>query len=404
MRLNIDIQIPNMNALRRGRGAGTGNSGASVGTQQNNQTSQRRTTLETTRNISKLTEPQSAHCTGARRTSGEGAGGDGRTADWKSPVSFGCSGRKLGGAGAGSGNGNYGNGNRLGQPTIASSQKIANKCTAVKQLRDKAGTPANLTQLRQDKAGNINKPRSIKWDISADRKRVHTDLGYSIDDKRAKTSVNVSTSKQNSGSRKTGGGVGGLGIKKSGPVFGNKDAKISVINSAGDAGLDKVATESLDKVSPPVQLMEIGIQTNEPEILNHGLVIGNIKLLVPTRELVDQIEKSRMESKAKLVKKTTRKFSKHEQEEEMHLDELKEFSERNCVTKRDTNKKSFVSYANYEQTHYNNIFKSMDDFFSREVPKSESLSNITDRIKRKEQELMSLFNEVELNERPEYEF
>ncbi|XP_017037057.1 uncharacterized protein [Drosophila kikkawai] len=142
------------------------------------------------------------------------------------------------------------------------------------------------------------------------------------------------------------------------------------------------------------ELLETGIQTNEAEILDHRLLLGYVKMVSPSTQLVQQIDRERREQKARNDRIAARRFAIHEQDEELHLDELREFSDRNAVTKRAPKKLPPISYATYDN-QYQNVFKSMDEFFSREVPKSEPVANIQERIKRKEQELLSLFDGVE---------
>lgn len=90
-----------------------------------------------------------------------------------------------------------------------------------------------------------------------------------------------------------------------------------------------------------VNKTEIGIQTNEPEILNHDLIIGDIKLLPPTACLLAEIERQRNELNKKLMLKAKRKFEDHSEKQEEHLTDLKEFLEKSVVTRR--SRKSKVS-------------------------------------------------------------
>ncbi|KAH8290357.1 hypothetical protein KR054_002273 [Drosophila jambulina] len=145
------------------------------------------------------------------------------------------------------------------------------------------------------------------------------------------------------------------------------------------------------------EMLETGIQTNEAEILDHRLLLGYVNMVSPSTQLVQQIDRERRELKARNDRLSARRFAIHEQAEELHLDELREFTDRNAITKRLPKKSPPISYATYDN-QYQNVFKSMDEFFSREVPKSEPVANIQERIKRKEQELLSLFDGVEDNE------
>ncbi|KAH8236928.1 hypothetical protein KR038_000336 [Drosophila bunnanda] len=145
------------------------------------------------------------------------------------------------------------------------------------------------------------------------------------------------------------------------------------------------------------ELLETGIQTNEAEILDHRLLLGYVNMVSPSMQLVEQIDRERCERKARNDRLAARRFASHEQDEELHLDELREFSDRNAITKRLPKKLPSISYATYDN-QYQNVFKSMDEFFSREVPKSEPVANIQERIKRKEQELLNLFDDVKGDE------
>lgn len=85
-------------------------------------------------------------------------------------------------------------------------------------------------------------------------------------------------------------------------------------------------------VSPPI---EMAVQTNEKEILNHSLVVGDIKYLKPSLNVVNEIEKQRKELKTKQLLKATRKFEAHSEKQEEHLNDLKEFLEKSYVTKKE---------------------------------------------------------------------
>ncbi|KAH8418557.1 hypothetical protein KR222_000544, partial [Zaprionus bogoriensis] len=144
------------------------------------------------------------------------------------------------------------------------------------------------------------------------------------------------------------------------------------------------------------KLLEMGVQTNEAEILNHELLVGDIKLLMPSAQIADEIDKMRWKAKNSLDRQSVRRFGAHEQQEELHLDELKEFMERSYVTRRKPKKVPALLPTHDHQ--YGNVFKSMDEFFVREIPKAESITNIKERIRRKEIELMSMFDEVSIDQ------
>lgn len=148
-----------------------------------------------------------------------------------------------------------------------------------------------------------------------------------------------------------------------------------------------------DKVTS-CKLLDIGVQTNEAEILNHELLVGDVKLLMPSDEIVKGWE----ETSKRL---TMRKFEDYEQDEEQHLDELKQFMERNYVTRRKPKKPPVLPTRGLNQ--FSNVFKSMDEFFMRDIPRTESITTIKERIHHKEVELMTMFDDVTIDEKSETE-
>lgn len=143
-----------------------------------------------------------------------------------------------------------------------------------------------------------------------------------------------------------------------------------------------------------VKLLDTGVQTNEAEILNHELLVGDVKLLMPSDEIVKGWE----ETSKRL---TMRKFEDYEQDEEQHLDELKQFMERNYVTRRKPKKPPVLPTRGLNQ--FSNVFKSMDEFFMRDIPRAESITTIKERIHRKEVELMTMFDDVTIDDKSETE-
>ncbi|XP_036334281.1 uncharacterized protein LOC118744944 [Rhagoletis pomonella] len=133
---------------------------------------------------------------------------------------------------------------------------------------------------------------------------------------------------------------------------------------------------------------EIGIQTNEPEILNHDLIIGDIKLLPPKASIIAEIERQQNETRKKLLLKAQRKFEGHSVKQEEHLTDLKEFLEKSAITRRSRKSKVTIEVDK-------KLIKSMDEILNKSVPKTESITDIKGRIKKKEQELLTLFDTVE---------
>uniref|UniRef100_A0A6P4EHX1 Uncharacterized protein LOC108041242 n=1 Tax=Drosophila rhopaloa TaxID=1041015 RepID=A0A6P4EHX1_DRORH len=307
---------------------------------------------------SKLAAPLSTQAAGTRRPVHGGAGDGGSDAAWKQ------TGRRLA---------NINQPSRLVQPTIASSLRASsNKQTAKQQFEQAAQEKA--------KSGSPS-PKDTETEVKkAPKKRVMTQAAKQA----ARARLWPTT-------RPAGGGF---------TSSLRKDRLPGPEEPSPLADCEAMAEKAEAKDSKPQELLEAGIQTNEAEILDHTLVLGEVKMVSPSVELVEQIDRERRELKASVDRQSTRRFAAHEQEEELHLDELKEFYLRNAVTKRTPKKPPPIQYAFYDN-QYQNVFKSMDAFFTRvqtSVPKSESVTTIQERIKRKEQELLSLFDNVDLND------
>jgi len=306
---------------------------------------------------SKLAAPLSTQTAGTRRAVHGGAGDGGSDAAWKQP------GRRLVMTGPPA---------RLVQPTIASSLRATTNRQTVKQQFEQAA-------LGKGRSGGPP-PKGTEPEVK----------------KQPKQRVMSQAAKQAARARlwpnKPAGGGFNSNLRKDRLPVPQEPSPLSEYEA--------MLEEAEAKEAKPKELLETGIQTNEAEILDHKLVLGGLKTVCPSAHLVDQIDRERRELKAKKERQSTRRFAAHEQQEELHLDELREFSLRNAVTKRTPKKPPPIQYAPYDN-QYQNVFKSMDDFFSRvqsSVPKSESVTNIQERIKRKEQELLSLFDNVDLNE------
>lgn len=136
-----------------------------------------------------------------------------------------------------------------------------------------------------------------------------------------------------------------------------------------------------------VKLLDTGVQTNEAEILNHDLLVGDIKLLMPSNEIV-----KKWEVQKRMERNVTRKFEDYEQNEEQHLDELKEFSERSYVTRRKPKKPPV--FPTHAFNPYGNVFKSMDEFFIRDIQKTVSITDIKEGIHRRGVELLTMFDDI----------
>ncbi|XP_073812315.1 uncharacterized protein [Musca autumnalis] len=134
----------------------------------------------------------------------------------------------------------------------------------------------------------------------------------------------------------------------------------------------------------------IAIQTQEDEILNHSLIVGDMKFLNPSKHIVAEIERSRKDLKNKQMLKTKRTFPEHSAGQEEHISDLNEFLEKSYVSKKKTPRKSRDTYEENQK-----LFKTMDQLLNREIPKTESIADIRARIKRKEEELLNLFDNVE---------
>ncbi|XP_023306253.2 uncharacterized protein LOC111687994 [Lucilia cuprina] len=133
------------------------------------------------------------------------------------------------------------------------------------------------------------------------------------------------------------------------------------------------------------EITEMAIQTNEHEILNHALIVGDLKIVIPSKSITDEIDKLRKENEIKNLLKATRKFEEHSLRDEQHLDDLKEFLDKSYVTRKP------YKFGDNGLEEDRRIIDSMDELLKRERPKTESITDIRSRIKHKEQELLSLF-------------
>ncbi|KAH8300629.1 hypothetical protein KR018_000083, partial [Drosophila ironensis] len=324
---------------------------------------------------SKLTAPLSTHTAGTRKAV-HGGGGDGGSVDGAAGLAWKQTGRRLGSGGTpGTAATKLGSvSQRLVQPTIASSLRASNVRRMAIQLNCYApGTlPTNLIASSRGRNSESVSPKPVKRRVmtaaakQAARDRLWPVRPAGCSPRKAKLSV--------------------------------PQEEVKLVDDFEDLPEEEGTTiEEEVKQLPVLVLLETGVQTNEEEILDHELLLGSVKLVAPSPGLLQKIERERRDLKAKLDKQATRRFATYEQNEELHLDELKEFTERNAITKRVPKKPTPILYSAYEN-QYQNVFKSMDDFFSRDIPKSESVANIQERIKRKELELMSLFDDVDVNE------
>ncbi|EDW73747.1 uncharacterized protein Dwil_GK19528 [Drosophila willistoni] len=327
--------------------------------------------------------PLSSHSTGGRKrqsmASAHGGAGDGG-ADVGGGVWKATGGRRLGGSES------HGTTTtpRLEQPTIASALRAASNREAIKQQRERAAAAvsANLnkpvkvaTRARTGGGGGLVGVAAGATAAAAKRQR-------DLTSKQATRARLWAPKKASGNAPSTGGGISHM----------RKDNnKLKEVKSLGTLN---VINDHPAIISKEEHLLEMAIQTNEAEILDHNLLSGNIRILTPSPHVVTEIDKCRREAKTKADRQTIRRFTPHEQEEEEHLDKLKEFMDRNAVTKRTPKKPPPVTYGTYDH-QFSNVFKSMDDFFRSEVPKSESITNIKERIKRKEVELMSLFDNMD---------
>ncbi|XP_041448818.1 uncharacterized protein LOC111074986 [Drosophila obscura] len=357
----------NASGKTNGRGAGAG-AGASASTGAPPAPNYNRRSTDATRvtgNSSSaramLTAPLSGHSAGARKAAHCGAG-DGDSVDggsWK------MQGHRLGGCSPAA----TAPISRLARPTIASALRASSNQQSVKHQREQAAAALTATLHRSEK-------------VAAKSKRAATG-GWARKEAGMTESAKLAARSRLWPSKKAGGGEA-LRRKKVADAMNLEETL-----EADDAGLEA----DLPEEDPSDCLLEAGVQTNEEEILSQGPHPG-LRVVTPSQPLMEKIVRERREAKARLDRQATRRFASYELEEEQHLDELKEFSERNAITKRSPKKPPPVMYASYDN-QYQNVFKSMDDFFTREIPKSESITDIKERIKRKELELLSLFDGVD---------
>ncbi|XP_067633354.1 uncharacterized protein [Eurosta solidaginis] len=137
-----------------------------------------------------------------------------------------------------------------------------------------------------------------------------------------------------------------------------------------------------------INCVETGVQTNESEILNHDLIVGDIKLLPATASVLAEIERQHNEVRKSQLLKVQRKFEVHSAKQEEHLTDLKEFLEQSVITRRARKPKLTIELDR-------KLISSMDEILNKGVQKTESITDIKGRIKKKEQELLTLFDTVE---------
>uniref|UniRef100_A0A1A9UGZ0 Uncharacterized protein n=1 Tax=Glossina austeni TaxID=7395 RepID=A0A1A9UGZ0_GLOAU len=136
---------------------------------------------------------------------------------------------------------------------------------------------------------------------------------------------------------------------------------------------------------------DVSTQTNEPEILNYSLLVGDVKFMKASKYVLIEIERQRNDYKTKQLLKAQRKFEQHSERQGEHISDLKEFLERSYVTRKQRKPRDTLA----EDKRQVKLITSMDQILNREIPKAESVTNIKARIKRKEQELLSLFDNVQ---------
>lgn len=82
------------------------------------------------------------------------------------------------------------------------------------------------------------------------------------------------------------------------------------------------------------RLAELGIQTNELEIADHSLVVGDTRYVSPSASVIAEIEKARKEDKIKNLLNIPRRSSTTNQQQEEHIDRLNEFLQRSYISKK----------------------------------------------------------------------
>ncbi|XP_065370195.1 uncharacterized protein LOC135962278 [Calliphora vicina] len=167
-------------------------------------------------------------------------------------------------------------------------------------------------------------------------------------------------------------------------------SRASLNNRKVNNRTNQMPTQETEK-NEPVQdtkreISDMAIQTNESEILNHTLIIGDLKIVAPSKFVSDEIDKLRRDMETKKLLKTTRNFEEHALRDEQHLDDLIEFLDKSFITRRPHK----LTDNNLDEDR--KLIASMDELLQRERPKTESITDIRSRIKHKEQELLSLFD------------
>lgn len=87
-------------------------------------------------------------------------------------------------------------------------------------------------------------------------------------------------------------------------------------------------------LSQTQEINEVAIQTNENEILNHTLIVGDLNIVRPSKSITDEIDRVNHDKEIKKLMMSTRKFEEHSLQDEQHLDDLNEFLDKNYITRK----------------------------------------------------------------------
>jgi len=132
---------------------------------------------------------------------------------------------------------------------------------------------------------------------------------------------------------------------------------------------------------------EMSVQVNELEISNPDIITGDMKIVLPSKDLIQNIEYDRNQKRLMRLLKAERRFEPFAKEESEHLTDLKEFLERSAIKKRPRLRKTIDQLEEDRR-----MISSLDETFKYSLPKVESITDIKERIRRKEDELISMFD------------
>lgn len=111
------------------------------------------------------------------------------------------------------------------------------------------------------------------------------------------------------------------------------NSELSYKKSANQRAVDSKQNNSAREIEP-IDTIDMAIQTNEDEILNHALIVGDLKIMKPSKHILEEVEQIQKDLQTKKLLNATRKFEEHSKMEEEHLDDLQEFLDKSYITRK----------------------------------------------------------------------